>query len=505
MKQFYRITRNTESKPSRLIASIVLAFIVMLFVNGFIGGMGGFPTFIAFAVLFFWLRTLIGDGNQITHQLTMTSKREVSYLLITYSVGYLLLWGILRLGYLISRVTGWGNINGGSVLTYLRNLLGTSMLEKWAYLLAGVWMFAFVVSIFPLVVIRERVNWVVYALVDGAVFALLCAGIGRVCDLFSDSEAHKRASCLIDHLLLCKMSGAQELWFIVAVVALTLVIIVFSWCYAGRCYGPRHGKTDSRTIEEVEQQITQKTHMVKRKKHGWIVTLACVAAVAVVVVIILFMPESTVGGYHKVAEFLTDDSTLGPLVYHNRIYVPVNEDLNLDEEGVAQGYLAERDQDCSTRFYQLAVANLLYTDKIDGNRLQMAGASSGVYAPMDEVEEKQAWKQDEIFLIWDEDWVSESAYSHEPTGYTACNRDFIEGLEMQFPDAQYVAEDFDDYDAYFTISSYPDMDAALEDGMVPGNWVGCILVKKNKFYYDSYENQITGISLQQLLNILGGS
>ena len=53
MKQFYKITRNTESKPSRLIASIVLAFIVMVFVNGFIGGMGGFPTFISFAVLFF--------------------------------------------------------------------------------------------------------------------------------------------------------------------------------------------------------------------------------------------------------------------------------------------------------------------------------------------------------------------------------------------------------------------------------------------------------------------
>ena len=147
MKQFYRITRNTESKPSRLIASVVLAFIVMLFVNGFIGGMGGFPTFIAFAVLFFLLRTRIGDGNQITHQLTMTSKREISYLLITYAVGYFLFWGILRLGYLISRVTGWGNINGDSVMTYLKNLLGTSMLEKWAYLLAGVWMFAFVISL----------------------------------------------------------------------------------------------------------------------------------------------------------------------------------------------------------------------------------------------------------------------------------------------------------------------------------------------------------------------
>ena len=506
MKKFYRITRNTESKPSRLIASIILAFIVMVFVNGFIGGMGGFPTFIAFAILFFWLRTLIGDGNQITHQIAMTSRREGTHLLMLYSLGYLLLWGILRLGYLISRVTGWGNINGGSVVTYLQNLLGTSMLEKWAYLLAGVWMFAFVVSLFPLVVIRNRVNWVVYALVDGAVFALFCTGIGKICDRYSQSGAHKRASCLIDHLLLCEMSGTQEFLFIVAVVVLTLVIIVFSWWYAGMCYGPRRGRTDSRIMEEVEQQIAQKAHVGKHKKNSLIVSATCVAAVAIVAVIILFMPESTVGGYHKVAEFLTGDTTLGPVLYKNTLYVPVNEDSDLDEKGVAQGYLAERDQDCSTRFYQLAVANLLYTDATgESNRLQMQGASSGVYAPMDEVEEKQAWKNDEVFLLWDEDWVAESAYTHEPTGYTACNRDFIEGLEMQFPDAQYVVTDFDDYDAYFTISAYPDMDTALEDGMMPGNWVGCILVKNNKFYYDSYRNQITGISLQQLLDILGGS
>lgn len=76
---------------------------------------------------------------------------------------------------------------------------------------------------------------------------------------------------------------------------------------------------------------------------------------------------------------------------------------------------------------------------------------------------------------------------------------------MQFPQTYYKVSDFDDYDAYFTISAYPDMETALEDGMSPGNWVGCILVKNNKFYYDSYENQITGISLQQLLDILGGS
>ena len=113
-------------------------------------------------------------------------------------------------------------------------------------------------------------------------------------------------------------------------------------------------------------------------------------------------------------------------------------------------------------------------------------------------------KKDDVFLLWDEEWVSESTYSHEPTGYTVCNADFIKGLTMQFPEVEYHAQDFDDYDAYFTIRGYSDMDTVLMDDTVPGDWVGCILVKDNKFYFGSYDNRITGISLQELLDILGG-
>ena len=46
---------------------------------------------------------------------------------------------------------------------------------------------------------------------------------------------------------------------------------------------------------------------------------------------------------------------------------------------------------------------------------------------------------------------------------------------------------------------------ALEEDPVDGDWVGCILVKDNKFYFGSYENQITGICLQQLRKVLGGN
>lgn len=505
MRKFYKIARNMESKPSRLIATIGLAFVVMLFVNGFIGGMGGLPTCIAFLLMFFWLRTWIGAGNQITHQLTMSSRREISYLLLTYSIGYLLLWGILRMGYTISRVTGWGNINGSSASTYLQNLLTSSMLEKWAYLIAAVWMFAFVVSLFPLVVIRERTHWMIYALADGAVFALLCDGMGQICERFFEGEGAKPATCLIDHLLLCEMTGVGELVVIAVVGGMAIAVFAFTWWYAVVCYGPRRGKTDDGTIEEVKRRISGEAISRKQKHWNIAITGGCALAVIVVVLIILFTPEDTTRGYHKVAKFMTDDRTLGPIAYQGELYVPVNESANLDETGIARGYLADSDEDCSTRFYQLAVANLLYVDPTkENNRIQMKGASSGVYAPIREVEAQKAWETDNVFLLWDEDWVSESVYTHEPTGYTACNKDFIEGLEMQFPDAFCKASDFSDYDAYFTICAYPDMETALEDDMTPGDWVGCILVKNNKFYYNSYDNRITGISLQQLLDILGG-
>lgn len=64
---------------------------------------------------------------------------------------------------------------------------------------------------------------------------------------------------------------------------------------------------------------------------------------------------------------------------------------------------------------------------------------------------------------------------------------------------------FSDYDAYFTLRGYQEMEQALEEDPVDGDWVGCILVKDNKFYFGSYENQITGICLQQLRKVLGGN
>lgn len=506
MKQFYKISGNVDSKPIRLVASVVLAFVVMLFINGFIGSMGGFPAFIAFILAFYPLRTVTSAGNRIIHQLAISSRRETGLLLRDYTLKYLILWAVFRIAHFFSRVTGWGNFSGANALDYVKELLATSMLEKWAYFFAGIVMFAFILSLFPLVVIRKWGQWTLYALVDGACFALLCLGINGICKLLIIDEKHGWGTCVIDSLLLCKgLETWQELLFLLLIVLFTAVVGVFVFFYAAKAYGPKPGSIEAKVIAQAKQEPGIKS-IKQQPVQALLLGICGIIAVVVVAVSILFVPEESDGEYTKVAEFLTADEVLGPMVYNGTVYVPVDDNLDLEETGTPQGYLAGRDEDCGSRFYQMTVANLLYVDTGKETELvQMKGESEGVYAPVKSVEQMDKWMNDSIFLLWDEDWESESAYSHEPTGYTTCNRDLIEGLLMQFPSVVYDVQDFTDYDAYFTIRSYSDIDQVLEGNAVAGHWVGCILVKDNKFYFGSYDNPITGICQQQLREVLGGN
>ena len=49
------------------------------------------------------------------------------------------------------------------------------------------------------------------------------------------------------------------------------------------------------------------------------------------------------------------------------------------------------------------------------------------------------------------------------------------------------------------------MKEAIESDSHVGTCVGCILAKDDKFYYGSYDNEITGGQLQMLRHVLGGN
>ena len=106
MKYDKKEPETMDADPMRLLVSAILAFTVMLFINGFVGSMGGFPAFVAFTLIFFRIRTRAGMENGGMQQ-ELSDRQITGRLLWKYAAGYLVLWGILRIAFLISRVTGW--------------------------------------------------------------------------------------------------------------------------------------------------------------------------------------------------------------------------------------------------------------------------------------------------------------------------------------------------------------------------------------------------------------
>lgn len=505
MKKFYRISWDIDSSPMHLIKSMMLAFYVMLFINIFIGSMGGIPTFVGFLLAFYLLRGMVLAGNRIGHQLALESKTEVKYMFANYLISYLMVWAVMKLLQMLSKVTGWGNINGLTISEYMKNLYGTTMLERWAYLFTGILMFAFVISLFPLVLIRRKKHWIRYFITDSMLFAVVCFTISRISMCFVAKELRRSAVCILDVMLLCKMKSKWEpLVYIVAIVLFSITMAELIFVYSVKIFSPRKG-TKEIPAGLLELESPEK---IRKRRIRWCSLAVVVLAIAVAGVgHFFFAPNKKNTQYRKVAECLTSDVTLGPMLYGEDLYVPISYDLDLLEKGRAVGYLAYKGEDCDSRFYQLAISNMIYTSRGSkaGEFVQLDGAETNSYQRLDLTENIAMWRKDKVFLLWDEDWSSESTYSKEITGYSECDADLIRGLESEFGAVEYNPEDFQSYDAIFTIRGYDDMREVIESEMPYGDWVGCILVKDNNFYYGNFKNRITGVKLSTLLQVLGGN
>ncbi len=510
MKKFYRIAWSIESTPAHLAGSLVLSFGVMLFINGFIGSMGGIPAFTAFLLVFYVQRGLVLSGDRISHQLAMDSRTEIRFMLLRYVTGYLLIWAVMKLVLVFSRISGWGNIDGMTAREYLDHIYGNTMLERWAYLFAGILMFAFILSLFPLTVVRRNRAWLACLAVDGVLFAGLCAAIGGVSRFFMTKELRGRAVCVLDDLLLCSPPQRwQAACCIAGALLFTAAVLAAVYGIACKSYAPKPGvwaADESRFLVYTEEEREKLRRRNKKNRFLWGAGAGVVLLASVGILGWVFFGKSNARPhYHQVAECLTEDNRLGPMSYGNGVYLPVDAELDYEETGEAAGYLGYKGEECSSRFYELVVANLLYKGpRGEETYLQMCGADFNAYESAEAAEEEDAWKTDEVFLMWDEEWESESRYTKEVTGYSVCDRELVEALEQEYGNVRYRPQDFTDYDAYFTIRGYASLKEALQEEANHGNWVGCILVKENCFYYGNYDNPITGESLKMLMEVVGG-
>lgn len=472
-----------EIDAFHLTIALFLSVGVMLLINALIGSMGGMPALVGFFCMYSFMRFFRKEKE--------TVEKEIVQQMIQYGVGYLLIWTVMNVVVFLSRISGWGNIDGITVGNYIEQLLDSTMMEKWAYFLTGVLMFSYIMSLFPLVVMKRRKVWGLYLLGDTVFFVLLCSGIAGICQHFFVEGARKNwAKCVLDDLLMCQMEKNWQPVLLLAGIFLVLVAVIIESYYISK---KNFGK------EEIPAKITLK------KENLLIPVLVLILLVAGGMGYFFFGDNSTGMAYHKVAECLTKDSYFGPMAYDGNIYLPVQEESEWTEELTPLGYLGYKGQNCDSRFYELAVSNLLYTEKGTMNKqLWMEGADSNYYRSALDVEEEASWKDKEVFLLWDEEWETQSSYGGGFTGYTVCTTELAEGLREAYPQVVYNEEDFKEYDAYFTIKAYDEMPDNREEAKDKGIWAGCILVKENKFYFGNTKNQITGELLEQLLDVLGG-
>lgn len=492
MKKQPIISMKKEASAFHMTIALLLALGIMLCINALIGGMGGMPALVGFFCMYSFLKFFQkGKLSEKEENPEKMAKKEIRQQMFQYGIGYLLIWTVMNLVVFLSRISGWGSINGMTVGSYIRQMLNSTMLEKWAYFFAGILMFTYIMSLFPLVVIKRRKVWALYVLGDTGVFVLACGMIAGICQkFFVAGDRRSWAKCVLDDLLMCQMEADwQPTLFLIGIFLVLVVVIFFVYFISKQNFG--------------KEELPAKK--ILKKENILIPVLVAVCLTAGAVAYFFFGDNSTRMEYHKVAECLTKDSYFGPMTYDGNIYLPVKEENSWNEDLTPLGYLGYKGQNCDSRFYELAISNLLYTEKGTMNRqLWMEGADHNYYRSALEVEEAAEWKEKNIFLLWDEEWESQSSYSGGFTGYTVCEKELVDGLRGVYPQVLYQEEDFEEYDAYFTIKGYEEMPDNLEEAESEGCWSGCILVKENKFYFGNTQNPITGDLLEQLLDVLGG-
>ncbi len=512
MKKFLRLSWGADSTPIRLLGAIVLSFMVMIYVNTAVGTFGGIPLFVAFALIFYLIRSVFVAGNRICHFTAITSDKELGRLFLSYAEGYIISFWVMRLVQVFAKIAGWGNVSGMSVGKYITELYGTTIMERWAYVFSFVFVTAFMLSLFPLIVIKRVRAWIIYVIGDVIFHTLFVLGIIAICMPYIPKGYKRRVHCLIDALLLCNIrSTGRVILYLIIIGVYVVVAVAGSFYIVKRYYHPKPGKevTNPESFAPMDkEEIDSQRKKMRRKMlaYGSIVVLI-IAAVATYLSYYFFVARDEENKYVKVGCCLTNDLDFGPIRYGETVYIPVNLELDYNETGKPLGYLAIKEEDnTSSRYYRLAIANLLYkSSKEKDLYIQVYGQERHVYLPASYLEKHPTWIEDEIFLLWDEDWKSESRYTKDVTGYSVCPKAMIDLLEEEFGQVYYDIEAFEEADSYFTLSGYENMQQAFMEGAYPGNWVGCILVKDEVFYYGNFENEITGEAKEILMAVLGGA
>lgn len=490
-----------------LIFSILLASGVMIFINQTIGDMGGSPAWIAFFVVYYMIKGGYVVRYRTKHQKSLERKAILRQMLGMYILGYIVLWTITKAALIVMQMLGWGNIPGLSTSDYFSSIYGASLVERWAFLFAIILMFAFIISLFPLIIICDRKRWLGFLLVDGVFYIGVNHMVRRICFVWIDKETKGNVVYTIDALRSCVTPYHwQAGLFLQGAMALLLIAVVASYTAGKRQIGNASVLEKNSMEKEFAEEITK-----EKNKYLSVLLLVAMLMFAIGMGTAAYRmnraknKKAEAPAYEGKSSMLTRDTVLGPLFYNEKVYLPERIALNYAHRGRTIGYALEKGEDENGYFFE--GSSLLYGQKnvkVDGH-LKVAGDINGSYGMAEAIEMENAWQEDVLFVLWDEEWESESRFSKNRTGYSIVPRELVAYLEETYGEVSYEPQDFSEYDAFFSIYGYQSPSEAFVDDSNVGHWVGCVLIKDDEFYYGNYKNHIEGETKQMLNEVLGGN
>ncbi len=252
--------------------------------------------------------------------------------------------------------------------------------------------------------------------------------------------------------------------------------------------------------------------LLKIKKHKTKI-IACIVVVAVLLVVALaifivsvFQETSKKPKYNTVAYSITEDGCYGPIVFEEEVYFPADEKEMFPEEDNSEtmGYFRFGEGEVSALDVMLC-ENLVYVDAKDENHtyVKIRGCNLRDYIKASVSESKELSPYN-CYIIWDEDWLHQTAFNTKGRdGYYEVSKDLIDSLEERYGVVEYKAEDFREYEAYYTVTAFKDRKEAVETLEIKApHVIGCILKSKDNYYYGNKDNKLTGDLLEKIKLVL---
>lgn len=275
---------------------------------------------------------------------------------------------------------------------------------------------------------------------------------------------------------------------------------------------PKNATMKEKNLYEIKYLKKIKKNTVTKIIVGIVAaSIICIAIFATGGMFLLKRIANNMPDYGIVAYNITKDNAYGPSVYEGEVYFPISEhEIFPDSQNSPSvGYFGFTKDGEPTIFFKLFLGNQVYlnvndtTNDTTNEYLKIRGGDGANWRKASAEEADMNILEYKEFYIYDENWLEQTAFSiGGRAGVKEINKEIIESLENEFGVVEYFENDFDEYDAYYTIKGYKQGESEENGLLIFPDTIGCILVHDGFYYYGNLKNQITGDTQDQIKKLV---